>query len=150
MSWQQNLITSAQEVAQVLERSRTIVVLGIKTQERPDAPAYYVPEYLQAQGYTIIPAPVYYPEATQILGEPVQRDLTAIKTPVDVLDVFRRAEDIPAHLDAILALKPKVVWFQLGIRHDEVAQALAQAGIKVIQDRCMLADHRHMQIGPVA
>lgn len=150
MSWQQNLITSSQEVEQILTQSRTIAVLGIKTQERADAPAYDVPEYLQAQGYTIIPAPVYSPEATHILGEPVQRELTAIKTPVDVLDVFRRAEDIPAHLDAILALKPKVVWLQRGIRHDEAAQTLAQAGIKVIQDRCMLADHRDMRIGPVS
>lgn len=149
MSWQQNLITSPAEVSQILKQSRTIAVLGIKTQERAEAAAYYVPEYLQEQGYTIIPVPVYYPEATEILGEHVQRDLTAIKTPVDVLDVFRRAEDIPAHLDAILALKPKVVWFQRGIRNDEAAQTLAKAGIKVIQDRCMLADHRDMRVGPI-
>ena len=149
MSWQQNLITSPAEVSQILKQSRTIVVLGIKTQERAEAAAYYVPEYLQEQGYTIIPVPVYHPEATEILGERVQRDLTAITTPVYVLDVFRRAEDIPAHLDAILALAPKVVWFQLGIRNDEAAQTLAKAGIKVIQDRCMLADHRDMRVGPI-
>lgn len=149
MSWQQNLITSPAEVMQILKQSRTIAVLGIKTQERAEAAAYYVPEYLQERGYTIIPVPVYHPEATQILGERVQRDLTAITTPVDVLDVFRRAEDIPAHLDAILTLKPRVVWFQLGIRNDEAAQTLAEAGIKVIQDRCMLADHRNMRVGQI-
>lgn len=149
MSWQQNLVTELEDVAQILRDAQRVAVLGIKTQERPDAPAFYVPQYLQEQGYTIIPVPVYYPEATQILGQPVERDLTKLSQ-IDVLDIFRRPEDIDSHVEAILALKPKVVWFQKGIRNDSAAQTLAQAGIRVVQDRCMLADHRDLRIGAKA
>ena len=149
MSWQDNLITTPEAVRALLERARRIAVLGIKTSAQADAPAFHVPQYQQAQGYTIIPVPVYYPEATHILGEPVHRDLATVPGPVDILQVFRRPQDIPAHLDAMLALKPGAVWFQRGIRHDEAAQALAQAGILVVQDRCIYADHRDMGIAPL-
>ena len=102
--------------------------------------AFYVPDHMARAGYEIIPVPVYYPEVTEILGKPVFRSLAAIGRPIDMVNVFRRPVDIPAHVDDILAAKPKYVWFQLGIRNDEAAQPLAEAGIKVVQDRCLMVE----------
>ncbi|MEO6444868.1 MAG: CoA-binding protein [Gemmatimonadaceae bacterium] len=126
-------------IRDVLERTRTIAVLGIKTAET-GAPAFYVPEYAQRSGYKIVPVPVYFPEVTEILGETVFRRLADIPGPVDMVNVFRRPKDIPPHLDDILAARPSVVWMQLGIRHDRVAEQLTAAGIDVVQDRCLLVD----------
>lgn len=133
------LLETADEITALLPTLHTIAVLGIKTAETR-APAYYVPEYAQSAGMKVIPVPVYYPEVTEILGEPVVRRLADIKEPVDAVVVFRRSSDIPAHLDDILALAPRVVWMQLGIRHDEVAARLDAAGISVVQDRCLLVE----------
>jgi predicted CoA-binding protein len=96
-------------------------------------------------GYEIVPVPVYYPDVFEILGEPVYRKLADIPEPLDMVNVFRRSQDIPPHLSDILAAKPRVVWMQLGISHDEVAEALARAGIKVVQDRCLMVDHRRLR-----
>ena len=141
--WRRHLIETPAEVRALLERTRRIAVLGIKT---PDtgAPAYYVPEYAQQAGYEIVPVPVYYPELTELLGEPVHRTLAAIPGGVDMVNVFRRPKDIPAHVDDILAARPSSVWFQLGIRHDGAAAELAGAGIRVVQDRCMMPEHRRL------
>jgi predicted CoA-binding protein len=95
---------------------------------------------MAAAGYDVIPVPVYFPEVKEILGRPVFRKLTEIGRPVDMVNVFRRPHDIPPHVDDILAAKPKSVWFQLGIRNDEAAQRLAQAGIKVVQDHCLMVE----------
>lgn len=148
MSWQDNIITDPNTIKTILEDAKTIAILGIKPESRASAPAHYVPKYLQEQGYGIIPVPTYYPEVTEILAQPVQRDMTQIDVQVDILDVFRRAEDIPGHLDDIVALNPRVVWFQLGIEHIPSAQHLAERGIKVVQNRCTLADHRAFRIEP--
>jgi predicted CoA-binding protein len=78
----------------------------------------------------------------KILGQPVFRRLIDIPGELDLVDVFRRSEDIQAHLDDLLSKRPNAVWFQSGIRNDEVAEALAHAGIKVVQDRCLMVDHR--------
>lgn len=126
----------------MLAITRTVAVLGIKTEAQSAQAAYYVPEYLQKAGYEIIPVPVYFPEATEILGRRVYRKLVDIPGEVDLVNVFRRPVDIPQHVDDILAKRPRAVWFQLGIRHDEVAQVLAEAGIQVVQDRCIMVDHR--------
>jgi len=141
--WRRHLLESTADVRALLERTRRIAVLGIKT---PDtgAPAYYVPEYAQQAGYEIVPVPVYYPELTELLGEPVHRTLAGIPGRVDMVNVFRRPKDIPAHVDDILAARPRAVWFQLGIRHDDVAEQLARAGIDVVQDRCLLVELRYM------
>ena len=140
--WQDLLVTDLADVRDILTESRRVVVLGIKPESRAGQPSHDVPRYLQARGYEMIPAPTYYPEITEILGQPVVRDITTIEAPVDVVDVFRRAEDIDAHVDDLIALRPRVVWFQLGIRNDAAAERLARAGIRVVQDRCMLADHK--------
>jgi predicted CoA-binding protein len=141
--WRRHLVETTSGVRALLARTRRIAVLGIKTPET-GAPAYYVPEYAQQSGYEVVPVPVYFPEVTTLLGQPVYRTLAAVPGPIDMVNVFRRPRDIPAHLDDILAARPKSVWFQLGIRHDEVAEQLARAGIDVVQDRCLLVELRYM------
>jgi uncharacterized protein len=113
-----------------------VAVIGIKPAE-VGGPAFYVPERMQQAGYEIVPVPVYYPDVREILGEPVHRSLRTITPRVDMVQLFRRPADVPRHLEDILAAKPDVVWMQLGIRHVDVAEALARAGIDVVQDRCL-------------
>lgn len=138
-AWRRHLIDDDDGIRALLERTRRIAVLGIKTPESGQ-PAYYVAEYAKRAGYEIVPVPVYYPEITEILGAPVYRTLSAIPGEIDMVDVFRRARDIDAHVDDILAKRPASVWFQLGIRNDAVAERLARAGIDVVQDRCLLVE----------
>src|SRR6266542_432354 len=143
--WRDNLIDSDAELTTILAETKRIAVLGIKTEAQAGQPAFYVPQYMAEAGYEIVPGPVYYPDVYEILGEPVYRTLAEIPEPVDMVNVFRRPRDIPPHLLDILAAKPHVVWMQLGISHDEVAEALARAGIKVVQDRCLMVDHRRLR-----
>lgn len=142
MEWRENLIDDGGQIHGLLAQTKTIAVLGIKTEAQSGQPAFYVPSYMQRAGFEIVPVPVYYPEVTEILGRPVYRKLAEVPDAIDMVNVFRRAQDIPPHLDDILASKPKSVWMQLGIYHPEVAEALARAGIKVVQDRCLMVDHR--------
>jgi predicted CoA-binding protein len=135
-------MTDTPDIDAILERTRRVAVLGIKTEAQRDQPAFYVPEYLAGAGVEIVPVPVYYPDAKTILGKPVYRRLADIPGEVDVVDVFRRPQDIEQHVDDILAKHPHVVWFQLGIRNDDVAARLEAAGIQVVQDRCLLVEHR--------
>ncbi|MEY3701278.1 MAG: hypothetical protein RI891_570 [Gemmatimonadota bacterium] len=137
--WRTHLVESEAGITALLARTRTIAVLGIKVPGKP-APAYDVPAYAQRAGFQIIPVPVYYPEVTEILGEPVVRSVSEIGGSVDLVNVFRRPSDIPAHLEDLLAARPRAVWFQQGIRHDEAAETLARAGIDVVQDRCLLVE----------
>ena len=142
MGQNQNILLTGAEIRQLLEETKTIAVLGIKPESHAGQPAFYVPKYMQNAGFEIIPVPVYYPEVTEILGKPVYRNLNDIPGEIDLVNVFRRSEDIPKHTEEILAKKPKAVWFQLGIRNDEVAEKLASAGIKVVQDLCLMVEHR--------
>ena len=139
--WKDNLIHDSQGMAAVLRETKSIAVLGIKPESHAGQAAHYVPAYMEAEGFEIIPVPVYYPEVTEILGRPVFRTVAAIGRPIDMVNVFRRPGDIPPHVDDIIAARPKSVWFQLGIRNDEAAQRLAEAGIKVVQDRCLMVEH---------
>jgi hypothetical protein len=141
-SWRDNLITTEQGIAEIIRNSRRVAVLGMKTEAQAGQPAFYVPEYLHRAGVDVVPVPVYYPEVTQILGKKVYRNLADIPGQIDLVDVFRRSQDVPPHLDDILAAKPKAVWMQSGIRHEEAARRLAEAGIKVVQDRCLMVEHR--------
>lgn len=137
-----HLIETDEGISRVLAYTRRVAVLGIKPESHADQPAHYVPAYAQSRGLEIVPVPVYYPEVTVILGARVQRDLAAIDGPVDMVNVFRKSSDVPAHLDALLALRPRCVWMQSGIRNDTVARALADAGIDVVQDHCLLVELR--------
>jgi uncharacterized protein len=145
MDWRENLISGTAEVSDVLRGAKRVAVLGIKTEQQAGQPAYYVPEYLQRAGYEVIPVPVYYPEATEILGEPVYRSLAAVPGPIDLVVVFRRSADVPAHVRDILEARPRAVWMQSGIRHEEAARELAEAGIRVVQDRCAMVEHRRLR-----
>ncbi len=145
MNWQHNVLTNHSEIANLLNETQTIAVLGIKTEAQAGQPAFYVPSYLQTAGFQIIPVPVYYPNTTRILGQQVYRQLTDIPIDVDLVNVFRRSQDVPRHVEDILAKMPKAVWLQSGIRNDAVAQILAKEGIKVVQDRCLMVDHRSLK-----
>src|SRR3989442_3649319 len=146
MNWQQNLITENEHIRELLADTRRIAVLGIKTEAQAGQPAFYVPKYMHNAEFEIIPVPGYYPEVTQSLGQKVYRRLADVPFDVDLVNVFRRPQDIPPHLEDILAKKPKSVWMQLGISHDAVAEELAKAGIKVVQNRCLMVDHRLLSV----
>jgi predicted CoA-binding protein len=141
-SWRDNLVSTEQGIAEIIRNSKRVAVLGMKTEAQSGQPAFYVPEYLHRAGVDVVPVPVYYPEVTEILGKKVYRNLADIPGEIDLVDVFRRSQDVPPHLDDILAAKPKAVWMQSGIRHEEAARRLAEAGIKVVQDRCLMVEHR--------
>jgi uncharacterized protein len=144
VNWQNHLLASSDQIRDLLRRIKRIAVIGIKTEAQSFQPAYYVPEYVQSAGYEIIPVPVYYPEATTILGEQVYRRVADIPGDVHLVNVFRRSQDVPPHLDDILAKRPSAVWMQSGIRHDAVAERLARAGIDVVQDRCLMVEVRRV------
>jgi len=139
-----NFIESDEAIADLIAHTRRIAVLGIKTERQANQPAFYVPRYLASSGFEIIPVPVYFPEVKEILGRPVYRRLIDVPGEVDLVEVFRRPKDIEMHVDDIIAKRPKAVWFQLGIRNDAAAQRLAGAGIKVVQDRCLMVEHRRL------
>lgn len=143
--WRSRILVVSDDIQDLLNRSKRIAVLGIKPESHRHKPAYSVAQYLQQQGYNIIPVPVYYPEVKEILGQPVFRTLAEISGKVDLVNVFRKSEDIPPHVPDILAKRPDAVWFQKGIRHDEVARELARSGITVVQDRCTSIEHRRLR-----
>lgn len=142
-------IQGLDRVRAVLETHRTIAVLGAST-DRFRA-GFYVPDYMHQQGYRILPVNPNHVGAT-LWGESIRATLAELAgESVDILDVFRLPELLPQHLPEILAMqpRPKLVWFQQGIRNDEVAQALLAEGIAVVQDRCLLADHRRLGLGKI-
>jgi predicted CoA-binding protein len=142
MALSENILTGNDDIRALLAKTHNIAVLGIKPESHRFQPAFYVSEYMKNAGYDIIPVPVYYPEVTEILGRPVYRRLEDVPGDIDLVNVFRRSEDIPRHTEEILAKTPKAVWFQLGIRNDAVAKTLANEGIKVVQDLCLMVEHR--------
>jgi len=143
MDWHANLVDDDAGLSRILREAQTIAVLGAKGE--PVQPAYYVPAYLKAHGYRLLPV---NPTRTgeRILGEPVVATLADLREPPDVVEVFRRPQFLQAHAAEIVRLpwQPSVVWFQLGIRDDGAAETLARAGIRVVQDRCMMPEHRRL------
>jgi predicted CoA-binding protein len=139
-------ITDAR-LREILSGSPTVAVLGIH--HEPEKAAYYVPEYLHDEGYRVIGVNPALAQET-LFGERVRATLREIAEPIDLVDVFRSPDAIPQHVEDILAMQPhpKVVWFQLGIRNDEAAKVLEDAGITVVQNRCTLADHQRLGLGP--
>ena len=138
-------LESDRDLRALLTATRRIAILGIKTSAAAGQPAYYVPEYLQLAGFEIVPVPVYYPEATEILGRAVYRRVQEIPGVVDLVCVFRRQQDLDAHLDDLLLARPRAVWLQSGIRDDVFALRLTEAGIDVVQDRCLMVEHRRLR-----
>jgi predicted CoA-binding protein len=128
-------------LAELVRTARRIAVVGLS--HKPNRPSHGVAAYLQRAGYTIVPV---HPAGGVTLGEPVYADLrsAAAAGPIDIVNIFRRSEHIPALLDQLLEVRPKLVWMQLGIRHPEVARELEAAGIDVVMDRCLAIDHQFM------
>ena len=142
--WRARLIESTDEMRALLRQSRRIAVLGIKPETRSSQPAYFVAEYAKEAGYEVIPVPVYYPEVTEILGSPVYRRLADVPGDIDIVNVFRRSEFVAALLDDLLAVRPRLVWLQIGIRDDLTARRLEADGIPVVMDRCLAVDHQFL------
>jgi predicted CoA-binding protein len=140
--WQDHLLEDEARIGELLRSVKRVAVLGVKTEAQADQAAFYVAKYVAEHGAEVIPVPVYYPEATEILGRKVYRKLADEPGELDLVDVFRRPSDIPAHLPDLLAKRPRAVWLQLGIRNDVAAEELARAGIDVVQDRCLMVEWR--------
>ena len=145
MDWQKNIIETDEEIRNLLKNTKRIAVLGIKTEAQSFQPAFYVPQYMASVGFEIVPVPVYYPEVSEILGQKVYRSLAEIPEDIDLVNIFRRSADVAKHTEDILAKNPKAVWLQSGIRNDAVAETLAKAGIKVVQDLCLMVEHRALR-----
>lgn len=128
-------------IVEILRAARRIAVVGLS--RKPDRPSHGVAAYLQRAGYTIIPV---HPAPGVTLGEPVYPDLRSARVagPIDIVNIFRRSEHVPALLDAMLEVRPTLVWMQVGVRHDEVARSLEAAGIAVVMDRCLAVDHQYL------
>jgi hypothetical protein len=122
---------------EILKSCNTIAIVGISTDET--RPSHRVGKYLQDQGYKVIPV---NPKESRILGMPCYSDLKSIPEKVDVVDIFRRSEDVPPIVDQAIEIGAGAVWMQEGIKNEQAAERARQAGMKVVQDRCMLKEHR--------
>ncbi len=129
------------QLAALVRNARRIAVVGLS--RKPQRPSFGVAAYLQQAGYTIVPV---NPAGGVTLGEPVHPDLrsAAAAGPIDIVNIFRRSEHIPALLEQLLEIRPPLVWMQQGIRHEEVARTLEAAGITVVMDRCLAVDHQFL------
>jgi len=141
--WRECLVADDAGLTAILRDAKTVAVVGAK--DNPDEPAHYVPAYLHARGYRILPV---NPKLVgrRLHDAPTVAQVADLPEPVDVIEVFRRPQYLPGHAAEILALpwRPRAVWFQLGIRNDSAAESLARAGIRVVQDRCMMPEHRRL------
>lgn len=123
----------------LLRNSKTIAVVGLSS--RRTRPSYGVSEYMKSRGYTIIPV---NPNETEVLGEKAFPTLDDIPGPVDIVDVFRRPENVPEIVDAAIRIGAKGIWLQEGVVHEEAAAKARAAGLEVVMDRCILKEHRRM------
>ncbi|MBW2233158.1 MAG: CoA-binding protein [Deltaproteobacteria bacterium] len=134
-------------LAEILNESHTIAVVGIK--DRPGEDAYRIPRYMQDHGYRIVPV---NPKLNAVLGEDAYASLTDVDAAgieIDLVNLFRASDHVAAHVEEIvaLAIRPQAVWMQLGIHHGPSAARLREAGIRVVQDRCIMVDHRRLVAG---
>lgn len=141
-SWRANILDDDAKLRELIRGTKRVAVLGIKTEAQGDQPSFYVPQFLASKGIEIVPVPIYYPDVQEILGKKVHRKLAEVPGELDIVDVFRRPADVMGHVPELLEKRPRAVWLQLGIRNDEAAEALARAGIRVVQDRCLMVEYR--------
>ena len=134
------LIQDDDAIRRIAKQAKRVAVLGIKTEDAAGQPAFYVPQTLARLGVSIVPIPIYYPDTTHILGEPVFRRVSDVPGEIDILDVFRRPSDLMAHVEDIVRKKPRLVWLQSGIRSEAFALAMHEAGIDVVEDRCLMVE----------
>lgn len=135
--WRSNILDDEERVKELLQTARKIAVVGMK--DTPYKASYYVPKYMLDRGYQIIPV---NPQYEEIEGMKCYPDLLSLPEPVDIVQVFRRSEDVPPHAEEALAIRPRAFWMQSGIINDRAAEKLARSGILVVMDRCMYVDHR--------
>ena len=121
---------------EILNSSRVVAVVGLS--EKTDRPSYVVASYLKQNGYKIIPV---NPTAKEILGEICYPDLGSIPEPVDVVDIFRRTEEVPAIVEQAIEIGAKVVWMQEGVINKQAASRARRAGLPVVMDKCMRKEH---------
>jgi len=138
MDWHDFLVESDETIRQILKTSRTIAVVGIKDEGHAYEAAHSVPAYLHSRGYKIIPV---NPNYKSVFGIRMLKSLAEVNEPVDIVILFRAPANVPMHVDDLVRLKPKVLWMQTGIRHQDAAHKLAKHGIKVVQDHCVYMDH---------
>lgn len=130
---------SAEVIQNVLNRCRTIAIVGLSDQ--PDRDSYRVGSYLKKKGYRIIPV---NPVKTEIMGEKCYPDLSAVPEPVDIVDIFRAVEAIPGIVEEAIGIKAGTIWMQRGLIHNEAARKAREAGICVVQSRCLMVEHKKL------
>lgn len=131
---------TSEEIAALLKSSRTIAVVGLSP--NPSRPSHSVSDYMKSQGYRIVPV---RPACAEILGEPCYPSLDDVPVPVDIVDVFRRPEHVPDIVEAAIRKKARAVWLQEGVVHNAAAKRTREAGLLVIQDRCILKEHYRLR-----
>jgi predicted CoA-binding protein len=136
-------MNSDKEMKEILLSAKTIASVGLSSNQEKES--YWIASYLKEQGYRIIPV---NPTAAEILGEKAYPDLSSVPEKVDVVQVFRKPEDVPPVVDEAIKIGTKVIWMQEGISHEEAAKKAQAAGVQVIMDACMRATHRRLMIGP--
>lgn len=124
-------------IPEILRDSKTIAVIGLSS--KPFRPSYGVSEYMQRNGYRIIPV---NPSEAEVLGEKCYADLDAVPEPVDIVDIFRRPEFVPEIVEAAIRKGAKVIWMQEGVVHEDAARRAREAGLDVVMDHCILKEHR--------
>ncbi|MFY9717306.1 MAG: CoA-binding protein [Thermoplasmata archaeon] len=134
---------SDDELRAILSAARTIAIVGLS--DKSDRDSNEIARYLRAQGYRIVPVNPMVPE---ILGEPSYPSLTAIPPDrtIDIVDVFRRSDQVPPVVDEAIARRAPVLWMQLGVEHAEAAARGRAAGLTVLENRCIMVDHRRLGI----
>jgi predicted CoA-binding protein len=129
--------TAADEIGQLLKRTKTIAVVGLS--DSPLRPSYGVSAYMQSQGFRVIPV---NPAIKGSLGEKAVASLAEVKEKIDIVDVFRRSEFVPEVVDEAIRLKVAAIWLQEGVIHEEAAEKARKAGIFVVMDKCILKEHK--------
>jgi predicted CoA-binding protein len=125
---------------EILNSSRVVAVVGLSS--KPDRPSYRVASYLKEQGYKIIPV---NPAEKEILGELCYPDLASIPESVDVVDIFRRSEEVLPIVEEAIRIGAKAVWMQEGVINEEAAARAREAGLVVVMDKCMRKEHRKLK-----
>jgi uncharacterized protein len=133
-------MNEAEHITELLKNAKNIAVVGLSSS--PLRPSYGVSAYLQSHGYKIIPV---NPEIKGALGEKAYPSLSEVQEKIDIVDIFRRSEFVPGVVDEAIGLKPAAIWMQEGVMHDAAAEKARRAGIFVVQDRCLLKEHRARQ-----
>jgi len=132
-------LTRDSEIRELLRSSRTVAVVGLS--DDPARDSHRVAAYLAEAGYTVIPV---NPRITSVLGATSFPSLSAVRTPIDIIDVFRRPEHMPTVVDEAIAAGARALWMQLGTVHQGAADRAARAGLAVVAERCIMVEHRRL------